>query len=356
MPELPEFDPELPSPWGPPPGRADFKRRPEDFHVVELIHPVPEDTGEHLWLRVRKRGINTDQAARRLARLAGIPPRRVAHAGLKDRQAVAEQWFSLHLPGRFDRDDALARHAEPTLEVLEAIRHTRRLRPGALHGNRFRIRLRDIQGDADAVAERLYRIVAQGFPNYFGPQRFGHAYRNWEDGLRLLQGESGRIDRHRRGLLMSALRSHLFNRVLAARVRDGIWNRCLAGDLMQLDGRSACFTAEACDATLEERLARGEIHPTGPLPGRVTRAPAGVAAQYEREVLAPFAPVVEGLERLGVESGRRALRAPVHEFSVRHEDGDLEVAFRLPPGSYATVFLAMAVELTGPVPPHPVLR
>ena len=345
MPGLLEFDPVLPSPWGPPLGRARFKQHPEDFRVTELVHPVPEGAGEHLWLRVHKRGINTEQAAHRLARLAGIPPRRVAHAGLKDRQAVAEQWFSLHLPGRHDRDADLARHAEPALEVLEARRHGRRLRPGALRGNRFRIRLRGLEGDPEAVAERLRRIAAQGYPNYFGPQRFGHEYRNWEDGLRLLQGELVRIDRHRRGLLISALRSHLFNRVLAARVRDGIWNRCLAGDLMQLNGRTACFTAEGCDATLDARLARGEIHPTGPLPGRTTRTPAGDAARYEREVLAPYTPVVTGLVGLGVESGRRALRAPVHEFEAEIVDGDLEVTFRLPPGSYATVFLSMAVVL-----------
>ncbi|RMG29011.1 MAG: tRNA pseudouridine(13) synthase TruD, partial [Gammaproteobacteria bacterium] len=98
-------------------------------------------------------------------------------------------------------------------------------------------------------------------------------------------------------------------------------------------------------ADMEHRLAAGEIHPTGPLPGRPGRGPSGAAAALEAEVLAPHAEVVHRLEAFGVEAGRRALRARIADFQVHvHDDTTLEVNFRLPPGSYATVFLAQAVE------------
>ncbi|HFD39876.1 MAG TPA: tRNA pseudouridine(13) synthase TruD, partial [Anaerolineae bacterium] len=90
----------LPSPYGPPLGQAVLRSRPEDFQVEEIPVCMPDGAGEHVWLKICKRGQNTDWVARQLARFAGVRPRDVSFAGLKDRHAVTEQWFSVHLPGR----------------------------------------------------------------------------------------------------------------------------------------------------------------------------------------------------------------------------------------------------------------
>lgn len=62
-------------------------------------------------------------------------------------------------------------------EVLEAVRHKRKLRIGSLKGNAFTLVLRHIT-DRQDVEQRLQQIAAQGVPNYFGSQRFGRGGNN----------------------------------------------------------------------------------------------------------------------------------------------------------------------------------
>ncbi|MDW7603828.1 tRNA pseudouridine(13) synthase TruD, partial [Stenotrophomonas maltophilia] len=104
--------------------------------------------GEHLLLHIRKRGANTVHVAKLLAKWAGLPEMAVSYAGMKDRHAVTTQRFSVHLPKRIAPD--LAELTSDEIEVLEATWHNRKLQRGALAGNRFRLVLRDVQGDAAA--------------------------------------------------------------------------------------------------------------------------------------------------------------------------------------------------------------
>ncbi|MCU9611819.1 tRNA pseudouridine(13) synthase TruD, partial [Escherichia coli] len=71
-----------------------MRAQPEDFQVDELLGFAPSGQGEHCLLRVRKRNANTAWVARELARAADVPVHAVGYAGLKDRRAVATQWFS----------------------------------------------------------------------------------------------------------------------------------------------------------------------------------------------------------------------------------------------------------------------
>ncbi|RRQ20030.1 tRNA pseudouridine(13) synthase TruD [Thiohalobacter thiocyanaticus] len=328
--------------FGSPLGRARLRVEPEDFAVIELPLVEPAGEGEHAWLWVRKRGQNTDWVAGQLARLAGVKPRDVSYAGLKDRHAVTEQWFSVQLPGRPDPDwNALEAEG---VTVVEARRHSRKLRRGALRGNRFRLRLRDFDGDAGALMERAALLNVRGLPNYFGAQRFGRDGGNLEAARRMFADPRRRLPRQKRGLYLSAARSFLFNRVLAERVRRGDWDRCLAGDVMQLDGRSALFAAPECEPELETRLKALEVHPTGPLWGRGESLCSGECARLEADCLAAEAELREGLERAGPELDRRALRVRVEGLQVTPEGSDLWLEFDLPAGSYATVLLDQLVE------------
>ncbi|HUO95479.1 MAG TPA: tRNA pseudouridine(13) synthase TruD, partial [Steroidobacteraceae bacterium] len=222
------------------------------------------------------------------------------------------------------------------VRVLEALPHSRKLRRGALAGNGFRIVLRDLEVDAGALDERLARIAAEGVPNYFGPQRFGRDGRNLDAAARFAAGERLPGGREPRAFVLSAARALIFNVLLARRVADGSWRRLLAGELVSLDGSGSYFAAGAIDAELEARLARFDVHPSGPLAGRGS-GPSGVAGALEAEALAPFATLIAALEGAGLNAQRRALRLRPGGLAVEHSDGELVLEFALPAGAYATV-------------------
>ena len=331
-------EPGLPLGYGPPPARAVLRSDPEDFRVTEIEKVRPCGDGTHAWLRIRKRGVNTEEVAATLARLAGAPRSSVGFAGMKDRLAVAVQWFSVDLAGRAEpRWAALESEA---LEVLEVVAHRRKLRRGTLLGNRFEIVLRDATVSGAGLDERLGAIRAGGIPNYFGPQRFGRDGANLGLAHALLVDRRRIRDRHRRGLALSAARAHVFNRVLAARVQAGVWGTPMTGDVMMLDGRGSVFGVDRIDDATTERTARGEIHPTGPLWGRGTRLVAGVAREIEDRVAGETAPLCKGLERERLSQARRALRVNVRALECRIEsEGCVSLRFTLPPGAYATTVL-----------------
>src|SRR5476651_2514717 len=151
--------------YGEPLSTGKLKANPEDFIVEEDLGFEPDGEGEHLLVRIRKNGCNTQFVAEQLARFAGIPARSVSYAGLKDRHAVTEQWFCLHLPGKETPEFSLFQLAG--CEIIQITRHRRKLRIGTLKGNAFMLVLRDIS-DRDAVEQRLALIARAGVPNYFG--------------------------------------------------------------------------------------------------------------------------------------------------------------------------------------------
>ncbi len=328
----------LPRAGGAPPLRGSLRACPEDFAVEEVLGYGADGAGEHVLLSVQKRDANTAWVAQQLARFAGVDARAVGWAGRKDRHALTAQSFSVHLPGRADPD--WSKLDVPGVRVLAAQRHGRKLKRGALAGNRFVLRIRAVQGDATAAEERLRRMQAQGVPNYFGVQRFGHGGDNLEAARRLFAG--ARVPRARRELLLSAARAHLFNAVLAARVRDGSWQRGLPGELWALAGSRAWFGPQAPDDTLARRLAAFDIAPSGPLWGAGS-SPAGAdCARLEDALAATHADLAAGLAGAGLEHARRALRLDLRGLAWRWIDANLELRFALPPGAYAT---AVAREL-----------
>lgn len=318
-------------------GSAIIRTVPEDFDVTEIPLLAPDGEGEHCWLYIRKRNTNTAWVAKQLADFAGVAQKVVSYAGMKDRNAVTEQWFSVQLPGREDPDWRAINNAD--FEVLEAKRHSRKLKTGALRGNRFRLRLRGVDADPGQVEARLEQLK-QGFPNSFGPQRFGRHGDNLAQAERLFARPRARVPRNKRSIWLSAVRSALFNRVLTTRIEAGNWNQPLQGDAFQLEGKSAVFPSEAIDAETEARCAAGDIHPTGPLCGSGDTMVTGEAAVLERAALGSYLDWVDGLNIFRMNHARRALRVVPHELTWKQEAQDQWlVSFQLPAGSYATSLL-----------------
>lgn len=315
-----------------------LKLHNEDFVVVEIPQTLPAGDGEHIWLEIEKSGVNTGWIAKQLAELVGVKEMDIGYAGLKDRHAITRQWFSIYLPrvpmpdfSSLEKNDA-----DETITILQQTRHSKKLRRGELLGNRFEIRLRDIVGDRQAVENNLEKIKQGGVPNYFGAQRFGHDGGNIDAGRRMLNGELTVKHRGKKSMYLSAVRSLLFNEVLAERIRQGNVGRLISGDI-------------AADLP----VAGGAVA-TAPLWGRGRLATTDEALALETAVVEPYADICDGLEHRGLNQERRALLAAVENFSwqwlpseaqksASHENAwcgtsgyDLTLCFSLASGYYAT--------------------
>ncbi|MCE4554387.1 tRNA pseudouridine(13) synthase TruD [Roseateles cellulosilyticus] len=307
---------------------ATLKRLNEDFIVTELPLQLPSGEGEHLWLDVEKNGANTAFVAQQLADATGVQERDVGYAGLKDRYAVTRQWFSIYLPygkGKGETPD-LTQLQHPEFKVLSQSRHVKKLRPGDLQGNHFRIVLRDVAGDRSAIEANLKAVASQGVPNYFGAQRFGFDGGNVEQGRAMLAREIRVRNPKKKGIYLSALRSFVFNEVLALRIQQGLWGRTVPGDVMDEAGR-----------------------PTGPMWGRGRVSTTDQAQVLEMGVAERHATLCDGMEHAGLDQERRALVASPLDMAWDWPQADqLVLTFSLPAGNYATSVLNEILRTTEP--------
>jgi tRNA pseudouridine13 synthase len=321
--------------------RALFKQAPEDFQVFEELGFECDGAGEHLWLQVRKTGLTTLDVARRLSHWSGVPVRMISYSGLKDKQGICTQWFSIH--DRTLSPDLLMANADPNIKTLQAIRNSRKLRRGVHAGNHFVIRLHDPTADGgnsvvSALTLKTAEIRAKGVPNYFGEQRFGR--NNIARALAMFTDRSTKVSRTERSFLLSAARSAIFNMVLAERVKLGNWDTFLRGDVFNLEGSSSVFVSGCADQALYDRLSAMDIHPTGPLWGGGALMSSDECAALELRIGQLWPEFAAGLIAAGLLQQRRSLRLAVKQLNYRFvEDGAVELSFTLPAGTYATSVL-----------------
>lgn len=325
------------------PGTGGALRTTEDDFVVDEELPyAPAGTGDHVFVRVEKRGLATPAAVDVIARTLGIQPRDIGVAGLKDRHAVTRQWLSLPPPIDPAQASALAL---PQIRVLEAHRHPHKLRTGHVRANRFVLRVRGVAADAEARAAAILGALAQppGAPNFYGEQRFGRDGDNAARGRAIVLGEQpAPRDRRLARLLVSSLQSALFNAWLVDRLADGLYRTAVAGDLLRKrsGGMFACTEPDVDSA----RLAAGELVVTGPMFGDRMRAPAPdtPAAAREAAVLARHDLPADAFARVRAiaEGTRRDASIEVGAPTVHAVDAStLELAFALPGGAYATTVM-----------------
>lgn len=288
-------------------GCGEIRQIHEDFYVKEILDVEPCGEGEHVYLWVRKIGQNTGWVAEQLAKYLSLRHFDIGYGGMKDRHAVTEQWFSCWLPGKEEPDwKGLVIEG---VEVLKSIRHKSKLRRGTHKANQFRLVIQNfnLQGCTYQEFEtRLQQIADTGFPNYFGPQRFGFEGRNLDRARALFQGE--KQDRKKRGIYLSSVRSYLFNLQLSKLIEEGRW---------PLEGAGWLF---------------------GLPPHRDIEVP----------------PLDDGLQFWGeglIASGLKAMQRnwlvlPKH-FSWEFGENSLELRFTLPVGAYATSLLHEIINCEG---------
>ncbi len=322
--------------YGSPAATGKIKTLAADFIVEEILPFQPEGQGEHVFLQIQKTGENTEYIARLLARVAEVRQRDIGFAGLKDRHAVTTQWFSVWLPGKADPDWSAAE--TENIKILQALRHPRKLKRGVLSGNNFTITIRDFAGDKEQTVATLAAIKSQGFPNYFGEQRFGNNGQNINTALALFAG--AKMKPEQRSIYLSAARSYLFNLILSQRVNLQNWNQAIAGDVCMINQSNSYFKAENIDSALRNRVANAEIHPTACLYGKGGNAATQNALEIENAVLASNSQLTQGLINFAVDMDRRALRTQAENLHWQFLDSNtLQLSFFLSAGSYATALL-----------------
>ena len=307
------FDLDFSYSLGRPRTTALFRIEPKDFVVTEIFEFAPTGSGEHVYLKIKKRRENTAWIAEQLAQYFNIKTMDVGYSGMKDRHAVTTQWFSIYLPNKIEVDtkDIVAK-VPADIDILSQTRHSKKLRRGDHQGNSFDILLRNVV-DVDDVVGRLEMLARFGVPNYFGEQRFGREGNNLNVASNWFE-KNQMVNKKKRGIIISAARSYLFNQVLSTRVDLGNWQECLLGDI-------------------------NKESPTGPMWGRGLSLVSDDTLALERNALSALGQWCEGLEHCGLEQARRPLVLMPSDLEWQVGEASVRLRFKLKAGQFATSLL-----------------
>jgi len=150
-----------------------LRKTPDDFAVDEIsILPPADPDGKFVIAKVWHRNWEQNRLVRRLGSNLKVGRSRIGFAGTKDGRSVATQLMSFNAP--IEDVQVLS---IPDVKIIDPYRARRMVSIGDLIGNRFDIRVADVETGADtrstcdSVMERLDSLG--GFPNFFGTQRFG---------------------------------------------------------------------------------------------------------------------------------------------------------------------------------------
>jgi tRNA pseudouridine13 synthase len=377
-----------------------LKKEPDDFQVEELTDIVPIGRGAFALYRMEKRGWSTPDALAAVRRRWKIEPRRLSYGGLKDRHARTMQYLTIfHGPKRN------LTHHQITLEYLGQIDRPYTSTSIRANRFAIRLRdLMDAELEAAEVA--LDEVRADGFPNYFDDQRFGSVtpggefiarlliLERYEDALKTalaapyefdhadqkrekailrehwgdwgackehlqrsharslvdyllhhpadFRGALARLRPELRGLYLSAYQSHLWNRILARRLRQ----LCRPEQLIPVQLRLGALPMHRrLDAEQRQALSALRL----PLPSaRLKLGPDDPHAALINEVLAEddlklSSMKIKGIRELFFSRGERAALCLPAELTAQPETKgskrNLLLTFELPRGAYATLLV-----------------
>lgn len=320
-----------------------IKSSPEDFIVEEIPLYEPVGHGEHLFLRIRKRRLSTEELLTHIENTLNLDRTEIGVAGQKDKYALTTQ--TLSLPIRFEKE--ILKLECDDIQILNACPHTNKLKTGHLSGNHFTTVVRTASANALKKAKNIADLLFQtGFPNYFGQQRFGRDGANVKRGLELLKGQlkPSRIPYRRRKYLLrlyiSAVQSELFNLALTHRILQGLFSTVIDGDVMKKTDTGGLFVTT--DAKREQiRFEQQEIDITGPIFGHKMTNAAGKPQEFETSLLSNHCLDATSLKRFPKLS--TGTRRPFHIFPrnwrLQQCSEGIQLSFTLAPGQYATTVL-----------------
>lgn len=324
--------------YGKPTSVANFKAKPEHFIVTETLSFEPIGEGEHLFLLIEKTQLNTQQVCEHLAKFFSKRLRDIGYAGLKDKQSISRQWFSVQMNVLQQPD--LAGLETDLIKLVKTVRHNKKLKVGALSSNHFDIRLTQVE-NIDALIN-AFEKVKQGVPNYFGLQRFGFKGNNLNWANRMASGEVIK-NKKIKGFALSASRSFLFNEAVSKRIEKQIFNTAKDGDVFILSGSNSFFS-DPVDDTIVSRLNEGDLQLSAPLAGGGEMASSGEIATLEQGVLDEHENWLTMLTDNGLKQERRSIKLVPNKMSWQVEEQDVIVSFQLETGCFATSVLRECVD------------
>lgn len=327
---------------GVPQASAKLKAEPHHFQVREELGYPLSGHGEHLMVRIRKTGENTSFVANELAKACSVKSKDVGWAGLKDRHAVTEQWLSVHLPHGETPDFAPFLAQYPSIEILEITRHHKKLRPGDLQGNQFTLTLSEVS-DMAAVLPRLQRIAETGVPNYFGAQRFGNEGNNVEEARRWGRENVRTRNQNKRSLYLSAARSWIFNQIVSERIKQGLFEQFIEGDIALLNGESHCVEAAQL-ATFNQQLATNSVQISAALAGDNALPTQAAALALEQPQLDAEPDLMALIRGNRMRHERRPIALKAQDLRWEVEGDQLTLHFSLEAGCFATAIVRELVE------------
>ncbi len=324
-----------------------LKAEPSHFFVSETLSFTPKGEGEHFLVRIRKKGENTQYVANELAKACGVSSKEVSWAGLKDRHAITEQWFSVHLPGKSDPDlTQFVENHEGVEAILASTRHDKKLRPGDLIANDFKLILSALK-NTDTLEARLEAIKSQGIPNYFGSQRFGREGNNLVMARKWGQNKLRVKDKNKRSFYLSAARSYLFNLVLDARIKEKLLQRPLEGDLLINLQKETLLVEDieqakallACDGKTDKKWLI-----SAPLTGDNALPTTADAEAFEQSIINQEPDLLAIIRANRMQHDRRPLLLMPKKMNWQIKEDELTLSFSLPAGSFATALVRELIQ------------
>jgi tRNA pseudouridine13 synthase len=322
---------------------GEIKQQPEHFVVEEIPSYNPSGHGDHLYVNLTKKNLNTRDVQLELAKLFNVKPEYIGKAGLKDKRSLSTQSFSI----LFEREKPIASDVPEIIETYVGVKvnwakyHDNKLRSGHLRGNVFDILVTGLELDLDEAVSRAEairrRLVQTGIPNYYGYQRTGEEGENTVAGWLLLQGKKRIRNRWLRRYLVSCYQSHLCNRYLAKRVENGFFDALLLGDIAKKYDTGGIFWVEDLEAE-QPRYVNKEITFTAPIYGYKMKTARHDALELEKTVLKDAGITNEQFRELRAKGTRRPGRLVPCITVSAHGDG-LRLRFQLPKGGFATTVL-----------------
>jgi tRNA pseudouridine13 synthase len=306
-----------------------FEQNQDDF-IVDEIGLDFKGNGNYTILHIKKVEMTTWDMIAAFAEFLNINAEKIGYAGLKDKHATTTQYISIE--ARYEKE--LKKFKHPQIKIIGWNRHTHSIRMGDLIGNRFTINLFEVDQIQAGQIEKLARKSEKfGLANYFGYQRFGRDGDSIKQAKEMIEGDTHIEDAKLKKFLISVYQSFYFNQWLAERVmmsreQNGGKFLLLEGDLY-LDSKGKLFTPK--EPQYKDFQAK-KVVPTGLLCGRGVYRSRGVAGEIESKYDDGFL-YEKGLRR-------EAIVFP-KDIEIKYDKNfdKMNIAFTLPKGSYATVFL-----------------
>ena len=309
----------------------DFEQNEKDFIVDEIPHvDYKRDKGNFLIIHIKKVEMTTWDMIAVFAKFLNISAEKIGYAGLKDKHATTTQYISVEV--KYEK--LLKRFKHKQIKIIGTNKHNHSIRMGDLAGNRFHIKLYGVDNIEAGRIEKLARKSEKhGLPNYFGYQRFGRNEDSIEQAKEMIAGDSFIEDSKLKKFLISIYQSVFFNewlkeRVLLSREKNNGKYMLLEGDIYQTT-EGKLFTPKK--KPLEDFEA-AKVMPTGLLCGRDVFRSRGEAREIEAKHDDEFL-YEKGLRRPAIIFPKNIEMKYNKDFNI------FSIAFTLPKGSYATVFL-----------------